>query len=128
MTEKPRKKTGRPKGSGAFVLDDKQKELVEQLARVGCNLDQIAGVLGVDPKTLDNIIERDPSVSSAISKGRANGINKVAQTAYQMAISGKIPAMTMFFLKTRARWAEARDIDPNEENVNTEFKLSYSDK
>lgn len=124
MTDKPKKKTGRPKGSG-INLTDEQKKLAGQLAAVGCNLDQIAAMLDMDPKTLDNIIARDPSVSCAISKGRGNGISKVAATAYQMAISGKQPAMTIFFLKTRARWAEARDIDPNEENANNEFELSY---
>lgn len=125
MTDKPKKKTGRPKGSGAFVLTEEQKKLAGQLAAVGCNLEQIAAMLDISPATLDAIIERDPSVSQAISKGRGNGISKVAATAYQMAVSGKQPAMTIFFLKTRARWAEARDIDPNEEDAKTEFNLNY---
>lgn len=123
--EKPKKKTGRPKGSGAFVLTEDQKNLAGRMAEVGCNLNQIADMLDMDAATLDKIIERDTSVSSAISRGRSGGINKVAATAYQMAISGKQPAMTIFFLKTRARWAEARDIDPNEEDAKTDFNLNY---
>lgn len=122
-------KGGRPKGSGAIVLTEEQKKMAGQLAAVGCNLDQIAAMLGIDPATLDRIIERDSTVSAAISKGRGSGISKVAATAYQMAVSGKVPAMTIFFLKTRARWAEARD-----ENVvegaegSNEFTLNYRDK
>ena len=126
MTTAPKKKTGRPKGSGAFVLTEDQKKLAGQLAGVGCNLEQIAAMLGMDSTTLDKIIARDPSVSSAISKGRGSGISKVAATAYQMAISGKQPAMTIFFLKTRARWAEARDenVTDSDEKDN-EFTLNY---
>ena len=129
MTAKPaKKKTGRPKGSG-FKLTEEQKKLAGQLAGVGCNLEQIAAMLDMDPATLDRIIERDPSVSAAISKGRGGGISKVAATAYQMAISGKQPAMTIFFLKTRARWAEARDVAPEENDDNkNDFTLNYAPK
>lgn len=127
MDEKKKKnKGGRPKGSGAKVLTEEQKKLAGQLAAVGCNLDQIAAMLGMEPRTLDKIIERDPSVSFAISKGRSRGISKVASTAYQMAVSGKQPAMTIFFLKTRARWAEAKDVGPNDgDEEKNEFTLNY---
>jgi hypothetical protein len=39
---------------------------------------------------------------------------KVAQTCYQMAISGQHPAATFFWLKTRAGWREIdrREITP----------------
>lgn len=128
MEAKPKNKGGRPKGSG-FKLTEDQKKLAGQLAAVGCNLEQIAAMLDMDPKTLDNIIARDKSVSCAISKGRSGGISKVASTAYQMAVSGKQPAMTIFFLKTRARWAEAKDdFNQDGEDANNEFKLSYKDE
>lgn len=121
----PKKKTGRPKGSG-FKLTEDQKKLAGQLAGVGCNLDQIAAMLDMAPATLDALIAKDPSVSQAISKGRGSGISKVAATAYQMAVSGKQPAMTIFFLKTRARWAEARDenVADSDEKDNS-FELNY---
>lgn len=125
---KPKRKAGRPKGAGAIVLTEEQKSSLSDMAKVGCNLDQIAGILRISPKTLDRMIENDPSISDAISSGRANGINKVAATAYQMAVSGKVPAMTMFFLKTRARWAEARDIDPEPEQADNIFQLNYAEK
>ena len=119
-------KGGRPKGSGAKTLTEDQKKLAGQLAGVGCNLEQIAAMLDMSPATLDALISKDPSVSQAISKGRGGGISKVAATAYQMAISGKQPAMTIFFLKTRARWAEARDenVTDSDEKDN-EFSLNY---
>lgn len=127
MDEKKKKnKGGRPKGSGAKTLTEEQKKLAGQLAAVGCNLEQIAAMLDMAPATLDALIAKDPSVSQAISKGRSGGISKVASTAYQMAVSGKQPAMTIFFLKTRARWAEAKDVDPNDDDDNkNEFTLNY---
>lgn len=127
MTDpKPKRKAGRPKGSGAFTLTEEQKELAGKLAAVGCNLEQIAAMMDVDAATLDRMIQRDPSISAAISKGRGTGISKVAATAYQMAISGKQPAMTIFFLKTRARWAEAKDVDPNKDgDEKNEITLNY---
>jgi len=92
-----------------IVIDKKQLLDVYKYAGVGCSLDQIAALLDLSPKTLDRIIERQPEVADAIKKGRADSGNQVMQTAYQMAVSGKIPAMTMFWLKTRMRWTEARD-------------------
>lgn len=127
MSNKPKKKTGRPKGSGAIVWNEEQKIQAGKLAGIGCNLNQIAHIMGIDPATLDRMIERDPSVSAAISRGRDNGIGQVMKTAYQMAVSGKIPAMTIFFLKTRARWAEARDIAQEEtDDKSADFTLNYS--
>lgn len=127
MTDKPKRKAGRPKGSGAITWDDKQKEQAGKLAGIGCNLNQIAHIMGVEPRTLDNMIARDPSISFAISKGRDAGLGQVVKTAYQMAVSGKIPAMTIFFLKTRARWAEARDLAPDDTDENkNDFTLNYS--
>ena len=129
MTKPAKNKGGRPKGSGAKTLNEEQKKLAGQLAGVGCNLEQIAAMLDMAPATLDALIAKDPSVSQAISKGRGGGISKVAATAYQMAISGKQPAMTIFFLKTRARWAEARDVAPEENDDNkNDFTLNYAPK
>jgi hypothetical protein len=127
MTDKPKRKAGRPKGSGAITWDEKQKEQAGKLAGIGCNLNQIANIMGVSPATLDVMIARDPSISKAISNGRDNAAGQVMRTAYSMAISGKIPAMTIFWLKTRQRWAEARDLAPEETDDNkNEFTLNYS--
>jgi hypothetical protein len=124
--QKPKRKAGRPKGSGAITWDEKQKEQAGKLAGIGCNLNQIAHIMGIDPATLDRMIERDPSISAAISKGRENAAGQVMRTAYAMAVSGKIPAMTIFWLKTRQRWAEARDLAPEEGDEKNDFTLNYS--
>lgn len=89
------------------VLNQSQLEECSRFASVGLTLDQIAALLEVSPATLDEIIKRQPEVAQAIEKGRCNGIGKVAATLYQQAVKGNMTA-AIFFLKTRARWAEAK--------------------
>lgn len=129
MTTAPKKKAGRKKGSGLIVWSDEDKVKAGKLAGIGCNLNQIANIMGVSPPTLDRMIERDASIAEAISKGRDDASGRIMKTAYEMAASGKIPAMTIFWLKTRQRWAEARDENVTDsEGKDNEFQLSYKDK
>lgn len=124
--EKPKSKAGRKKGSGLIVWSEEDKIRAGKLAGIGCNLNQIANIMGVSPPTLDRMIERDPSIAEAISRGRDDASGKIMQTAYQMAASGKIPAMTIFWLKTRQRWAEARE-DMNVNVKQEPFVISKRD-
>lgn len=129
MSNPAPKKRGRKKGSGLIVWSDEDKVKAGKLAGIGCNLNQIANIMGVSPATLDAMILRDESIAQAISKGRDDASGQVMRTAYQMAVSGKIPAMTIFWLKTRQRWAEARDENVTDsEGKDNEFQLSYKDK
>lgn len=96
------------------------------MAIAGLTLDQMAGIFEMCPATFDEVLKRQPEVKQAIEKGRANAIMQVGSTAFQQAVSGKVPVMTMFYLKTRARWAEAKDVDPNsQDDSGSEFKLNY---
>lgn len=123
-----KKKAGRPKGAGMIVWSEADKEKAGKLAGIGCNLDQIAHIMGVDPATLDRMIVRDASISAAISKGRENAAGQVMKTAFNMAISGKVPALTIFWLKTRMRWSEARDQDNHKpDEASNEFVLNYKE-
>ena len=49
-------------------------------------------------------LTRGPAAIDKTAQTRANA--RVAQTAHEMAVSGKFPAMTIFYLKTRLRWRE----------------------
>ncbi len=73
---------------------------VESLAVIGCNDKDIAGIEKMSEATLQRRYAKE------LSEGRAKGIGAVAATAYRVAVGGKVPAMTMFFLKCRAGWAE----------------------
>jgi hypothetical protein len=57
---------------------------------------------GISEKTLRRCFKAEIELAAAI----ANAV--VANIAYAMASSGKEPAMTMFWLKTRAGWRETQ--------------------
>jgi len=86
-----------------FNATHEQKKNVEAMAAYGIPEEEIAraiGEHGIDPKTLRKYFRHQLNVGAT----KAN--SAVAQTAYQMATSGKCPAATMFWLKCRAGWKE----------------------
>ena len=93
---------GRPR----IELTIEHRKQIETMSGLGMNLRQIAAVLGVTEITLKRRLAEDPDLFDTVEKGRAMAISQVAKTAYQMATSGKVPAMTMFYLKCRAGWSE----------------------
>lgn len=111
MPEKKRKKPGgTPKGVKAMRIDltEEQIEMCAKYAAVGLNLNQMAALCDVSTTTFDEILKREPHIARAIEKGRSRGIGKMAQTLFQQAEGGNTTAL-IFYLKTRARWAEARE-------------------
>lgn len=118
QNKKTRKKTGPPKGVQGvrIVFDEVQTKTIEKYATVGLNLDQIAALMEVSPKTLDNIIARQPEVGYAIKRGKAKGIGRVAQSLFSIATDTehiKQFSAICFYLKTQGRWVEARDEGEN---------------
>jgi hypothetical protein len=80
-----------------------QKKTVEAMSAYGISEDEVARAMGdhgIDPKTLRKHFRHELDIGAT----KAN--SAVAQTAYQMATSGKCPAATMFWLKCRAGWKE----------------------
>ena len=83
-----------------FVPTEEQRKIVRAMSSYGIPQDDICKVVGISPKTL-RLVFRDELDRAAIE-----ATAKVAQTCYQMAISGQHPAATFFWLKTRAGWRE----------------------
>lgn len=117
MTTKPRRKTKpkppakRPKAPGVserhkrngrppYEPTDKDRATVRAMTAYGIPGAKIALVLGVGYTTLHKHFRRELDVAHI----EANA--EVGQTAFTLAKSGKCPAMTMFWLKTRAGWRE----------------------
>lgn len=88
-------------------------EQITRLAELGLTNNQIAYYLGITPQALYFRIQQDAKLFECIKIGKARGIEKVAQTAFNMATSGLEPSMTMFWLKTQARWREQDPISVN---------------
>jgi hypothetical protein len=92
-------------------FDAQEIKRIETMSGLGLTVDQMAAVLGVSKKTFERRIEDTPAAKDALEKGRALAAFNVTETAYKLAISGKVPAMTMFWLKCRARWREVNVVE-----------------
>lgn len=95
-------------------LTEQELAEIETMAGLGLSQNDIASIKGVCGDTLKK------HANPYLKRGRAKARAQVAQTAYRMAISGKIPAMTMFWLKTQAGWREGiPDAETVESNLSS---------
>lgn len=83
-----------------FEATHEQRRMVRAMAAYGIPQLDIACVIGISDKTL-RLAFRDELDKAGIE---ANA--KVAEICFKMATSGKVPAATFFWLKTRAGWRE----------------------
>ena len=104
------------------LFDERDVKQIQTMAGLGMTSEQMAAVLGVSKSTFDRRQADQTEVSEAVLKGRALTSMTVRQTAYQMAVSGESPALTIFWLKCREQWKEPRE----EQNDNdAPIALSY---
>lgn len=93
------------------IVTTQSTETVQRLARLGINQHLIAKYMGMSKTTLQR------HYKDIMSIVRVDNIAQVANVAFEMAVSGKNPSMTMFYLKTQAEW---RETDKTEEGVKDE--------
>lgn len=89
-------------------------EQIEKFAGAGLTIHQIASILRVPKRTFERWQSESEAIKEAIERGRSVAVHNVAATAYTLAVSGECPAMTMFYLKTRAGWREKHSIEITE--------------
>lgn len=89
-------------------LIESEYALCEKLAGQGCDVAQLAGYFGFSKPTFELMLKNDQRLRDAVERGREYGNAAIVGKAFEMAISGKHPAMTIFWLKCRMRW---RDIE-----------------
>lgn len=87
-------------------LTPEELRQIETMAGIGLKARHIAAVLGIDRATLYRRLRETTGSLATIQKGRGVALSQVAKTAYSLAVSGKVPAMTMFYLKTQGGWRE----------------------
>ena len=81
----------------SFKPTPEQRKLVRSLAALGLRQEWICQMLHLrSPKTLRKHFPEE------LSKGLAEATAAVARTAYDMALSGRYPAMLLFWLKCQA--------------------------
>jgi len=77
----------------SFKPTAEQRKMVKSMAAVGLTHEQIAIAIGIrSPKTLRKHLRKE------LRAGRAEAIAKTTSVAYEMAQSGKYPAMTRYWL------------------------------
>lgn len=90
----------------SFKPTDAQRKLVRSMAAIGLRQEHICQVLQIrSPKTLRK------HFSTELTAGHADAMGTVTRTAFDMATSGRFPAMTMFWLKTHAGWSEEMEVE-----------------
>lgn len=100
-----------------FEFTAKDIEQIQRMATLGLTAAQMSAILGFDKATFYRLLARFPEALQAKSKGEALAFQKVAETAFEMATSGKDTAMTIFYLKTRGGWRESTKIDLDISNI-----------
>ena len=95
------------RGNGAIKnnLTPQRREIIERAARAGCTLKQIACLLGISGRALDNWITR-PDVEQVYQAARMNAILNVADMVYSLALAGDLNA-AVFYLRCQANWRVA---------------------
>ena len=93
-----RSKAGRP----AHIPTDKTRDTVESLSGFGIPQDEIARLVGIDPKTLRLYY------ADQIELGGIKATAKVAQNLFSMACKPTREGLSaaIFWLKVRAGWSE----------------------
>lgn len=104
------------KNSPGFRPSPEQAREVAVMAALGLDEKDIALVLNIEEKLLKLYYVRELKVSHNL----ANAM--VARVALQMAMSGKFPDMTKFWLKTQAKWQETTNVQL-QANVNHTMDL-----
>lgn len=92
-------------------LTKKQIESLSRMAGQGLTNEQMGAIFCMSKKTFERRMKDTPGGFDALEKGRAQAGDRVSQTAFDMAVSGQSPAMTMFWLKCRLRWREVQALE-----------------
>lgn len=101
----------RPKGTVKKKVASEDLPKIKKMAAAGLTINQIASLIDMSSASLERRIRDSEELKAAIAKGRAEAILNVATSAYRQALSGRVPAMTMFYLKCRAGWKETQAIE-----------------
>lgn len=92
-------------GSPGFRPCAEQAREVACMTALGLSEQEIALVLNIEQHVLKRYYRKE----LVIANNLANAM--VAKTALGMAISGRYPAMTQFWLKSRAKWKETSAVE-----------------
>ena len=93
------------------------------MASLGLTDEQIAHQLGVCRQTLSEKKRDYPDIADAIRRGRASGIEEVADALKQKAQAGDTSAM-IFFLRSKAGWSD-RTTEQEVAHIKAQLAIFY---
>ncbi len=91
-----------------WIPSEEEIKKVEELASRGMEQQDIALCLGIHPSTLSEKKADFAELNEAVKRGKAKGIALVTQALLNNVSLGNVTAQ-IFYLKTQAKWREARD-------------------
>lgn len=97
-------------------VTDEAIALIEDYARHGATLTNIAVLLDISDSTLDRWLKL-PQVNRAYKRGRLLANDEIAGLLFESAKAGNIAAI-IFYLKTQAGWREDAPIETPTGTVN----------
>jgi predicted DNA-binding protein (UPF0251 family) len=95
---------------------------IETMSGLGLKVEQMAAILGMSKRTFERRIKDTDGASDALEKGRALAAIQVTKTAFEMAKSGRVPVMTMFWLKCRQNWRDQQHVTIEDTSETKELK------
>ena len=100
---------GQPKKtrSDKKTLTDKEIAMCGALKAGGMTNPELARLCDMGLSTFERLLKNDEQLHEGILKGSDQRDAKVVPSAYEQAVSGKSPTMTIFWLKCRRGWKEA---------------------
>jgi len=91
--------------------------MVKAMAGYGVPQEEIATILTIAPHTLRRHFRPE------LDRGAAEAKAQVLQTLFKMAVSGKVPAATFFFAKTRCGLREGSGAPEKLESQPPDFRV-----
>jgi hypothetical protein len=95
-----------PGGRKKYHATEKDQRIVEAMAGCGIPQDSIARTLRIDAKTLRKHFREELDTSA----DKANA--QVGATLFKLATSGRCPAATIFWMKSKLRWKDTHRDEP----------------
>jgi len=100
-------KVGRP----PFEITDEVLADAERMASLGLTQEQIAHNLGISITTLCDKKVKFAEFSAAIKRGKALGLDKVANALFNNATESNNTSAQIFYLKARGGWNDNNNTD-----------------
>ncbi len=95
-------------GRRPIPITGRDKRQIEALASMGVPLDNIAKILNISPRTLDNWLKL-PGINALYKKGLLQAELIVAKALFNKALSGCLPAI-IWYERTRCDRSERNEV------------------